>query len=96
LLDASTLLPLLLRIRRFNIATPAEAHGLDWIEDDMTRESKDSAFDIDAEKLLELTKKFYGVALRYVTHEDMLRDPHFSNIAQAYVVRVRYVDGYKL
>jgi hypothetical protein len=78
------------------IATPAEAHGLDWIEDDTTRESTDSAFDIDAEKLLELAKKFYGVDLRYVTHEDMLRDPHFSNIAQAYVVRVRYVDGYKL
>lgn len=78
------------------IATPAEAHGLDWIEDDMTRESKDSAFDIDAEKLLELAKKFYGVDLRYVTHEDVLRDPHFSNFARAYVIRVRYADGYKI
>lgn len=79
-----------------NIGTPAAAHGLDWVEDGTTRKSKDSKFKIDAETLLELAKRFYGVDLRYVTHEELKRDPHFSNIAWAYTIRTRYLDGCKI
>ena len=69
---------------------PAEAIGLDWIED--AKPPKES-FDIDAEEFLKLVKRFYGVETRLISREELLNDPHFSEIAWAYRIRTRYAEG---
>src|SRR6267378_399805 len=39
--------------------------------------------------------KQYADKMRFVTHDDWLKDPHLSEIAHAYVVRSRYADDYE-